>query len=272
MRNNFIFTHALDNLCQNALDLSNGKLIVESNWPVGTHCQWLISAVDDKHYVNLEFDFENFDVRIAESNYLPNLIHYLFIQITFWLNRLNIYDGPNEQCMKISEVYGYSKNKLLKSISSSGKSMFIDFQKQLDHFSALVEFEALIKYKKINFDCQTWLDNNNTNLMTPNHPNITNCSWLITSNYGSYIILNFTFIEVNSMILVNSLHNEETILYVNVIDFGMECITFTCNIFHYVFPLPIGYRKNVKKLPKASRTPMFNHFFLFSNELYSILT
>ena len=61
LRNNFIFTHALDNLCENALDLSNGKLIVESYWPFGTYCQWLISAVDEKHYVNLEF--ENIDVR-----------------------------------------------------------------------------------------------------------------------------------------------------------------------------------------------------------------
>ena len=58
----------LDNLCDNALDLSNGKLIVESNWPFGTYCQWLISAVDDKHYVNLEF--ENINVRIWKLNYM----------------------------------------------------------------------------------------------------------------------------------------------------------------------------------------------------------
>ena len=57
----------LDNLCENALDLSNGKLIVESNLPVGTFCQWLISAINDKQYVNLEF--ENLDVRIPELNY-----------------------------------------------------------------------------------------------------------------------------------------------------------------------------------------------------------
>ena len=72
LRNNFISTHALDNLCENALDLSNGKLIVESYWPGGTYCQWLISAVDDEHYVNLEF--ENIDVRFAELNYLSRLI------------------------------------------------------------------------------------------------------------------------------------------------------------------------------------------------------
>ena len=70
MRNCF-FTHALDNLCENALDLSNNKLTFESNWQFGTYCQWLISAVDDKHYVILEF--ENIDVRIAEFNYLLGL-------------------------------------------------------------------------------------------------------------------------------------------------------------------------------------------------------
>ena len=72
LRNNFNFIHALDNLCANALDLSNGKLIVESYWPFGTYCKWLISVVDDEHYVNLEF--ENIDVRFAELNYLSLLI------------------------------------------------------------------------------------------------------------------------------------------------------------------------------------------------------
>ena len=60
----YVFTHILDNLCKNALDLSNDKLIVDdSKWQFGTYCQWLISAIDDKHYVILEF--ENIDVRIA---------------------------------------------------------------------------------------------------------------------------------------------------------------------------------------------------------------
>ena len=72
MSNHFIFTHVLDNLCKNVLDLSNGKLIIHDNWQFGTYCQWLISAVDDKHYVILEF--ENIDVRIAELDYLPGLI------------------------------------------------------------------------------------------------------------------------------------------------------------------------------------------------------
>ena len=55
--------HDLDTWCKNALDLNNGMLIVESNLPIGTYCQWLLSAVDDKHYVNLEFEILN--VRIA---------------------------------------------------------------------------------------------------------------------------------------------------------------------------------------------------------------
>ena len=64
--------HNLDNWCENALDLTIGKLIVESNLPFGTYCQWMISAVDDTHYVNLEF--ENLDVRIAELNNLAEAI------------------------------------------------------------------------------------------------------------------------------------------------------------------------------------------------------
>ena len=44
-----------DNLCDNVLDLINGKLIVENNLPYGTYCQWLISAQDDISYVTLEF-------------------------------------------------------------------------------------------------------------------------------------------------------------------------------------------------------------------------
>ena len=56
-----IFIHSSENLCKNALDLSNLRLIVENDWPFGMECQWLISAEDDQHYVNLEF--ENIDVK-----------------------------------------------------------------------------------------------------------------------------------------------------------------------------------------------------------------
>ena len=101
--------------------------------------------------------------------------------------------------MKIGEVYGNSNNKLLKSISSSGKSMFINFKKQYDdgNDDENSNIMASIKYKKIRFDCQTWLDVEKNILKSPNHSSNTNCSWLITSNFGSYIILDFTFIEVN---------------------------------------------------------------------------
>ena len=101
--------------------------------------------------------------------------------------------------MKIGEAYGNSNNKLLKSISSSGKSIFIDFKKQFElYWNENAKFTASIKYKKINFDCQTFLDVKKNILMSPNHSNNTNCSWLITSNFGSYIMLSFKFIEVNS--------------------------------------------------------------------------
>ena len=117
------------------------------------------------------------------------------------MNRLDIYDGPDEEQLKIGEAYGNSNNKLLKSISSSGNSMFIDFKKQF-HVGA-VEFKASIKYNKIMSDCQTLLDVKKNILMSPNNPNNTNCSWLITSNFGSYIILYFKFIDVNFLIWIN---------------------------------------------------------------------
>ena len=44
-----------DNLCDNALELTNGQLIAKKNWPLGTNCQWLISAQEDDDYVTLEF-------------------------------------------------------------------------------------------------------------------------------------------------------------------------------------------------------------------------
>ena len=51
----------IDNICDNALDLANGILKVEDNWPHSTYCQWLISAQDNDYYVTLEF--KNFNVR-----------------------------------------------------------------------------------------------------------------------------------------------------------------------------------------------------------------
>ena len=72
-----------DNICDNALDLSNGELIVEDNWPFGTYCQWLILAQDDNGYVTLEF--QNFNVR--------NIIGFknnLILEIVVYRNVLDI--------------------------------------------------------------------------------------------------------------------------------------------------------------------------------------
>ena len=129
-----------------------------------------------------------------------NFVTFL-IKITYWHNSLDIYDGPDEQQMKIGEVFGNSNNKLLKSISSSGKSMYIDIKKVHDFDyveNAKTEFKASVKYKKKNFDCQTLLDAEK-NILTMNLK--INCSWLITSNIGSYIILDFKYIEVNSCVI-----------------------------------------------------------------------
>ena len=56
------FTHSLVDLCENALDLGNSKLTVQKHMPIGINCHWLISAADNKHYIDLEF--ENVNVRI----------------------------------------------------------------------------------------------------------------------------------------------------------------------------------------------------------------
>ena len=104
------------------------------------------------------------------------------------MERILVYDGPEEKSMLIGELFGTPNHKVVKSISSSGKFIFIDFKKQIDY-----ELVAFIKYNKINPDCQCWL--NDDILMTPNNPNI-NCSWIITRKFGSYITLDFSFIEV----------------------------------------------------------------------------
>ena len=47
-------------ICEKGLNLKNGTLIVHNFHigflPLGSICQWLISASDDQHYVNLEFE------------------------------------------------------------------------------------------------------------------------------------------------------------------------------------------------------------------------
>ena len=136
--------------------------------------------------------------------FIQSLIIKHFIKIDSWLNRLNIFDGADQKSMLIGEVHGISDqpgisdHKLTKSISSSGKALFIDFKKQ--YYVGTVEVLAAIKYKKMNSDCQTWIDLENNVLMTPadlnSYDNNINCNWLIIENFGSYITLKFTFINV----------------------------------------------------------------------------
>ena len=50
---------SVDNLCQNALDLTNDEhiIIIQDTWPLGTYCQWMISAKEEVgSYVTLEFN------------------------------------------------------------------------------------------------------------------------------------------------------------------------------------------------------------------------
>ena len=118
----------------------------------------------------------------------------LFSQIEYWYNRILVYDGSDDGSMLIGELFGTPNHKIVKSISSSQKSIYIDFKKQYD--DGTVEFLTSIKYNKIIPDCQFWLHDNI--LLSPNNPNI-NCSWIISIKYGSYITIDFNFIEVKQM-------------------------------------------------------------------------
>ena len=104
--------------------------------------------------------------------------------------------------MLIGKLFGTPNHKVVNSISSLGKSILIDFKKQ-DQYGT-VKFVAFIKYNKINPDCQSWL--NGHILMTPNNPNI-NCSWIITQKFGSYITLDFKFIEVKPINIIAKLNS-----------------------------------------------------------------
>ena len=107
-----------------------------------------------------------------------------------------VYEGPDDKSKLISEVFGTPSHKVVKSISSLGNSIFIDFKKKSMYTLETVEFEAFIKYNKFISACKNWLDVKTNILTSPNDPNTTNCSWLITANFGSCIVLNFKFIEV----------------------------------------------------------------------------
>ena len=96
--------------------------------------------------------------------------------------------------MLIGELFGTPSHKVMKSISSSGKKMFIVFNRGYEN--RINEFSASIKYNKIDTDCQSWLVDNT--LISQNNPNM-NCSWIITREIGSYITLVFSFIEVKQI-------------------------------------------------------------------------
>ena len=100
--------------------------------------------------------------------------------------------------MLIDEIFYFKGptflTKFVKSISSSGKTMYISYKKQ--HLTGKLDFTASIKYNNINLECQSWLKKNV--LISPNNPNI-NCSWIITRKFGSYITLDISYTEVNPM-------------------------------------------------------------------------
>ena len=107
--------------------------------------------------------------------------------------------------MKIGEVYGLkNKNKKWKSISSSGM-MFIQFQNTVvrNTFDEKTELMALIKYNRYLSECQTWLDFERSTLMSPEtYGDNVNCSWLLSTDFGSYIILHFDHLHVSSNLLL----------------------------------------------------------------------
>ena len=90
------------------------------------------------------------------------------------------------------------RNKKVEGLETNQKTFPKTLWEKSQHSNIKDEYyvEAFIKYNKIKSACQTLLDVHTNILTSPNHSNTTNCTWLITSNFGSYIILNFKFIEV----------------------------------------------------------------------------
>ena len=123
-----------------------------------------------------------------------------------------IFDGPNKLATHIGDVYGDSNvacfhldaaycanNKLVKSISTSGRKMYLEFRRESIYKQQKAEVLALIKYNKFMPECQTWLDLTNKVLKSPNEYGYNfNCNWLLSYEIGSYIILRITHIDVSS--------------------------------------------------------------------------
>ena len=110
--------------------------------------------------------------------------------------------------MLIGELFGTPSHEVVKSICSSRKSIFIDFNRLFDSYMTdiyqyTIEFVASINYYKNNPDCQTWLKSDI--LLSPKYPNI-NCSWIVTKKSTSYITLDFIFIEVKPVNITKRIH------------------------------------------------------------------
>ena len=117
-----------------------------------------------------------------------------------------IFDGPNTKSKEIGKVFGKRHPDLLKSISSTGSSLLIAFETFKTTLDDSVVIKAGIRYNKIDFNCQKWLDYSSNLLMSPNYPNEYNknikCRWLISAKFGSYLELAFKFIEVNQPTII----------------------------------------------------------------------
>ena len=124
------------------------------------------------------------------------MVNLNFLQIMSNMNRLLVYDGPNDKSMLIGGLLGTSKHNVVKSISSSGNSMFLTFKKEDPVIHP--QFTASINYNKINMNCPCWTDFASSRWMPPINSNI-DCSWLITRQFGSYLTLKFRYVEVNSL-------------------------------------------------------------------------
>ena len=61
-----------DDWCENALNLTSGKLSISKDWPSGTYCRWLITSENDNSYITLEFQHLN----VCNINY--NRLHLHF--------------------------------------------------------------------------------------------------------------------------------------------------------------------------------------------------
>ena len=138
--------------------------------------------------------------------------------------------------MKIGEVYGNSNNKLLKSISSSGKSMFIDFKKQYEFCIFIPPFILLLLFE-INKYWFSW-------------------TWYWFQKFVIWISIYFSnfhvlfmssIINIKSIIPISDLHKETNKNIKCVLIFMAEAIQNCGKTTHIVWYLRCNsYIKNFK--------------------------